>query len=671
MAGRSKKRAGKRSGNTATAEVDEQTAVRRGGSVKAIRTWNDVEHDSDEDFDDSRDKVLLDYDRRTARRGRDEHSGSESDNEVFGVTAADSDGESGGSGEDSDNDNGFYNDSDGGSDGKGAQFDDGAWGKQRENYYFADDMGEDSADDDAAYAEEAEEALRLQKRQLEALDEGDFIDEFGAQLGVAGAAADGAVARLVTAVDDGQAQLDLDAVRLDGSYDISDAKRRALLALPEPERLRIVQAESPELPALVGDFKAYWDAVRSEVRPVLDRAAALGVGADDHPALAFYAAKYQLLMGYVNNVAVYLVLKASTPDQRGGVELRDHPVIAGLVEFRRRIEVMAALQQRLAPLLDLFAAELRSGTVGAASAPQPAAEAASDAEMAEMAEPAPSKAPRRPSKASRKRAAARLAEKPFLAAQPEPSGDSYAELQKMLRRAAKAAPQTKLSASRGWDALEDGDFGEQEHLDADDAEDKARAVRRLRHHAKRIAQAQTKREARGKLSGDADVPYKTRRAGDLQRIDDRAAEAIRSQADRFGDDLGMDVDGASDNAGASDAEADAYYREIEQAAAREKAAKDARRSEQWRMMVDANVAEEAAVEGEAKRAVNYQILKNKGLMPRRTKEQRNPRVKRRMRFEKAKKKLGSAVVQARAQTSSYGGEATGIKTALSRSTRFK
>ncbi|KAJ1849473.1 something about silencing protein 10, partial [Coemansia sp. RSA 2703] len=80
---------------------------------------------------------------------------------------------------------------------------------------------------------------------------------------------------------------------------------------------------------------------------------------------------------------------------------------------------------------------------------------------------------------------------------------------------------------------------------------------------------------------------------------------------------------------------------------------------------------EAAVDGAAKRGVNYQILKNKGLMPRRTKEQRNPRVKRRMRFEKAKKKLGSAVVQARVPASSYGGEATGIKTALSRSTRFK
>ncbi|KAJ2061273.1 something about silencing protein 10 [Coemansia sp. S146] len=88
-------------------------------------------------------------------------------------------------------------------------------------------------------------------------------------------------------------------------------------------------------------------------------------------------------------------------------------------------------------------------------------------------------------------------------------------------------------------------------------------------------------------------------------------------------------------------------------------------------MVEANVAGEAAVEGETKRNVNYQILKNRGLVPKRTKEQRNPRVKRRNRYEQAKKKLNSSVTQVRALEGNYGGEATGIKSNLSRSTRFK
>ncbi|KAJ2879893.1 something about silencing protein 10 [Coemansia aciculifera] len=101
------------------------------------------------------------------------------------------------------------------------------------------------------------------------------------------------------------------------------------------------------------------------------------------------------------------------------------------------------------------------------------------------------------------------------------------------------------------------------------------------------------------------------------------------------------------------------------------AEKQARLEVQWQHMVEANVAGEAAVEGEVKHNVNYQTLKNRGLVPKHAKEQRNPRVKRRNRYEQAKKKPNSSATQVRALEGNYGGEATGIKAHLSRSTRFK
>merc|ERR1712012_894020 len=60
-------------------------------------------------------------------------------------------------------------------------------------------------------------------------------------------------------------------------------------------------------------------------------------------------------------------------------------------------------------------------------------------------------------------------------------------------------------------------------------------------------------------------------------------------------------------------------------------------------------------EGEEKRAVTYKMAKNKGLMPKRSKLQRNPRLKNRMKFEKATKKRKGAVRPIRDQQSKYSG----------------
>ncbi|CAG8468615.1 9923_t:CDS:2 [Paraglomus brasilianum] len=73
----------------------------------------------------------------------------------------------------------------------------------------------------------------------------------------------------------------------------------------------------------------------------------------------------------------------------------------------------------------------------------------------------------------------------------------------------------------------------------------------------------------------------------------------------------------------------------------------------------------------AKRAINYQIMKNKGLTPTRKKEQRNPRVKHRKKFERAKKRIKSIKRVVAPKVGPYAGELTGIKTNLSRSIKFK
>ncbi|XP_025835070.1 something about silencing protein 10 isoform X2 [Agrilus planipennis] len=74
---------------------------------------------------------------------------------------------------------------------------------------------------------------------------------------------------------------------------------------------------------------------------------------------------------------------------------------------------------------------------------------------------------------------------------------------------------------------------------------------------------------------------------------------------------------------------------------------------------------------ELKRPISYQIAKNKGLLPHRKKEQRNPRVKNRMKYRKAKIRRKGAVREVRKELVRYSGEISGIKATVKKSISIK
>ena len=71
-----------------------------------------------------------------------------------------------------------------------------------------------------------------------------------------------------------------------------------------------------------------------------------------------------------------------------------------------------------------------------------------------------------------------------------------------------------------------------------------------------------------------------------------------------------------------------------------------------------------------KRAITYKIAKNKGLTPKRSKLQRNPRVKNRVKYQKAMKRRKGAVREVRDQNTKYGGEASGINMRVKKGVKF-
>ncbi|NXP88211.1 SAS10 protein, partial [Passerina amoena] len=90
---------------------------------------------------------------------------------------------------------------------------------------------------------------------------------------------------------------------------------------------------------------------------------------------------------------------------------------------------------------------------------------------------------------------------------------------------------------------------------------------------------------------------------------------------------------------------------------------------------DEDVAEEAAVlEGEdpsKKRGVTYQMIKNKGLTPKRRKIDRNPRVKHREKFRRAKIRRKGQVREVRRELHRYAGELSGIRAGVKKSRKLK
>ncbi|NXO30455.1 SAS10 protein, partial [Cisticola juncidis] len=90
---------------------------------------------------------------------------------------------------------------------------------------------------------------------------------------------------------------------------------------------------------------------------------------------------------------------------------------------------------------------------------------------------------------------------------------------------------------------------------------------------------------------------------------------------------------------------------------------------------DKDVLEEAVVsEGEdpsKKRGVTYQMIKNKGLTPKRRKIDRNPRVKHREKFRRAKIRRKGQVREVRRELHRYAGELSGIRAGVKKGRKLK
>uniref|UniRef100_A0A1D2A5Z8 Sas10 C-terminal domain-containing protein n=1 Tax=Auxenochlorella protothecoides TaxID=3075 RepID=A0A1D2A5Z8_AUXPR len=196
----------------------------------------------------------------------------------------------------------------------------GRWGNKRA-YYDADNIDLEGSEEEDALQEEEEEARRLQSAVLSGLDPEDYgVAEGGDS---------------PSSSEDGSEG--------EGAGDVEFVPRD-IAGLTEAERAAAAAQVAPELAGLLAELRGSLAEVRHRVGPLLKEVREGELATAE--GLSYLEAKHLLLLQYCIGIVVYLLLKAE------GRQVAGHPVIARLVEIKAYLERVRPIDKRLRHQMD-------------------------------------------------------------------------------------------------------------------------------------------------------------------------------------------------------------------------------------------------------------------------------------------------------------------------------
>ncbi|PVU95195.1 hypothetical protein BB561_001974 [Smittium simulii] len=653
---------------TSSQTFDKNTELARRGSVKKIHDSSHIELEPQDQYFEDRDKILFQQD-------SDNHSLS-SETEVFGLGQDES--------SSSDSDLSSADDNDYNSDASQASQselsdEDAAWGSRKQAYYNKDEILA-SSDEEQAENDEESEAIRLQKRLFSSLSASDFLED---HLSISSKSPSSKLNSLPYSANKISSFSDLfesDFTSLATSNTPLHFKvdKNAQLAqinkMSLAEKKKLVASRYPELLGLLQQLRSS-NNLASEYNQIIQKFRHFfgSTITKKNKEFLFLESLYQLHLLLISNISFYLILLSS--DDPSISNISDHPVFTTINKTLDTIDIFDVSKDIFIKTL-LYKIHLKSigkfenqsdntpnaitqddSDLGSESDISSASESSYDSDQDEPISQKQSKS----DKVSKKT---------------DFSNRDFIKLQKKYSNA--------KSTNKNLDSLLDSnsgdmqDFGEQVALNNTDAIDKSTNIENkklsLRYIANRAVSSKLKKQkakAQQALVGDLDLPYAER--SKFKIVDEKDQH---QNSTKFDAGTELDLNPNDSDKAQSDDSKNEYYNEIKKSAKKNKRAKAAvsteRKSDAWKQVLEENIEIETmqAVETGDKRPINYQILKNKGLTPKRRKIDRNPRVKRKVKYEAAKKKLSSIRKTYKVPTSSYGGETTGIKSHLSKSTKF-
>ena len=551
--------------------------------------------------------------------------------------------------------------------------DDEGWGSSKRDYYNADTI-----ETEADALEEEAEAIRLQKKHLEGLSEADFgFDE-------------------AEWLDSGQVVVQAGEEGESGIISEKLPQLEMTDAMGPEERKRILTAKYPEFEPLAREYLELQGTYRDLELHVstsesmrLARSTAGGILSSFQEQIGstpIVIIKFHALNAYLGAISMYLAILTSLAGATDSVamaksttDLRDHPVMETLVKCR---ELWAKVKDVPIPrIFESASVSLTNNKNDDIPGLDQVIEAQGVGKYSEDVQKAAGKLKKRRKSKAEHTAEAALAESNARRGErirkAEEELASLSTLMPSFERTMKPARDLQESMETNND--NDSDFGEENILNTQEATEKAKRKKSLRFYTSQITQKANMRDTAGRdAGGDTDLPYREHVKDRQARLTIEAENRGKKWKDSKDDELGGESDDedqevAKKNRDENSGSENEYYDLVVAHAQKKKADKQSLAAAHEKAALEGGtVVEQEQIGPDGKRAITYAIEKNKGLTPKRKKDVRNPRVKKRKKFEEKKKKLGSIrpIYKGGEGRGGYGGELTGIKTNLVRSMKF-
>ncbi|EEF31804.1 something about silencing protein sas10, putative [Ricinus communis] len=534
------------------------------------------------------------------------------------------------------------------------------WGGKKNIYYGGGDYEGGSSDSDALLEEE-QAISKMQKKKTETLS----MDDFG----------------LENVAD---RELTMEEISVEGKRKTEDSLIKGLNALSKKEKMDAVYSSAPELVGLLSELNDALEELETRVNPLLDKVKMGGIILEG--GLRYLEVKQLLLLAYCQAITFYLLLKSE------GQPIRDHPVIARLVEIKGLLEKMKQLNGNFPSEVEEFLKKNNGTVAGESKVIQnavpayPSESARKDHNSALASAEADTKEPAKvPCSTSELVKSESLRDDEIKEKKHKHKTDQVAvqsvEMLKVRAKLEEKLKQKRLLSSfvPKLDKAQKHPKSVNRQLETyDDFNDDAIDVERGNHGlsngqasllgSSKLSQLVSAKANKPKaISGDDDLPKRDdigerRRKHEIRVL---AGAGVKSEDDAIHEPGTLETDEPSDmeEDGDTGGSGDEFYKEIKQ----KRDAKFVAKAEKYARKPTVPALPETI---DGKRHITRQIEKNIGLTRQRRKDLKNPRKKYRTKHDKQKKRWKGQVQQIRKPDGSYGGETTGINAAISRSIRF-